>query len=58
MPGGHRAPPGGARPAAGEHRPWWRKLGWLVLIWAASVAALAVVAWLFRVAMQAVGMTA
>lgn len=26
---------------------WWRRVGWLVLIWAASVAALAVMALFF-----------
>ncbi|WP_271899501.1 DUF2474 family protein [Candidatus Phyllobacterium onerii] len=34
-----------------------RRLGWLVLIWAASVAALAVVAGLFRVLMSIAGLT-
>jgi len=28
--------------------PWWRRVGWLVLIWAASVAALGVVAAILR----------
>jgi hypothetical protein len=37
--------------------PWWKKLGWLVLIWAASVAALRVVAWLIRLLMHAAGLT-
>ncbi|MGZ5780716.1 MAG: DUF2474 domain-containing protein, partial [Burkholderiaceae bacterium] len=23
-----------------QHSPWWKKLGWLILIWSASVAAL------------------
>jgi len=35
---------------------WLSRVGWLVGIWAASVAALAVVAWLLRLAMQAAGM--
>ncbi|QEL64214.1 hypothetical protein OTERR_07380 [Oryzomicrobium terrae] len=35
--------------------PWGRRLGWLVLIWAASVATLAVAAWLLRLLMQAAG---
>lgn len=34
-----------------------RRLGWLVLIWAASVLALAVVAVLFRLMMNAAGLT-
>ncbi|WP_205478941.1 DUF2474 domain-containing protein [Sphingomonas arenae] len=28
--------------------PWWKKLGWLVLIWAASVAVLGAVAFVIR----------
>lgn len=42
-------------PAAPQSR-WWQRLGWLVLIWAASVAALAVVALGFRVLMRLAGM--
>jgi hypothetical protein len=37
---------------------WPQRLGWLVLIWMASVAALAIVAALFRVLMSAAGLTA
>lgn len=37
---------------------WWRRLGWLVLIWAASVAALAVVASALKRLMAAAGLTA
>lgn len=37
---------------------WWRRVGWLVFIWAASVAALAVAAGLFRLLMSAAGMSA
>ena len=37
-------------------RTWIARIGWLVLIWAASVAALGVVAWLLRLLMQAAGM--
>ncbi len=39
-------------------REWWKRLGWLVLIWAASVAALGVVAYGIRLIMNAVGLTA
>lgn len=35
---------------------WLRRLGWLVLIWSASVLALGAVALLVRVAMQAAGL--
>jgi hypothetical protein len=40
-----------------DERPWWKKLGWLILIWSASVVALAVVALLLKVLMRAAGMT-
>jgi hypothetical protein len=44
--------------AAGvQRKPWLRRVGWLILIWAASVAALAVVATLFRLMMHAAGLT-
>jgi Protein of unknown function (DUF2474) len=38
-------------------REWLRRLGWLVLIWLASVAALVVVAYGLRLLMRAVGMS-
>lgn len=38
-------------------RKWLRRFGWLVLIWGASVALLAVVAILFRVLMANVGLS-
>lgn len=38
-------------------RLWSNRIGWLLLIWVLSVAALAVVALLLRVAMRASGMT-
>lgn len=28
--------------------PWWKRLAWLVAIWAGSVAALGAVAWVIR----------
>lgn len=37
---------------------WLRRVGWLVLIWAGSIAALAVVALLFRFLMNLAGLTA
>lgn len=36
---------------------WWKKLGWLIGLWSASVAALAIVAWLLRLVMQVVGLS-
>jgi len=36
--------------------PLRKRLGWLVLIWAASVLALGAVAWLMRLLMNAVGL--
>jgi hypothetical protein len=37
---------------------WLRRVGWLVLIWAASILALGVVAGLFRMLMTLAGLTA
>lgn len=36
--------------------PLWRRLAWLALIWAGSVAALGLFAWLIRLFMLAAGM--
>lgn len=44
---------------AGTPQPnslWWKKLGWLVLIWATSVATLGVLAWSIRLLMHAAGL--
>lgn len=38
-------------------RRWWKRLGWLALIWAASVATLGALAYLLRILMNAVGLT-
>jgi hypothetical protein len=35
---------------------WVRRLGWMVALWLAGVAALWAVAWLLRVLMHAAGM--
>lgn len=35
----------------------WKRFGWMVLLWAASVAALGVVALIIRVLMHAAGLT-
>jgi hypothetical protein len=35
---------------------WSRRVGWMLLIWAASVIAMAVVAFAFRLAMSAAGL--
>ncbi|MDE4536274.1 DUF2474 domain-containing protein [Pseudomonas sp. ITEM 17296] len=37
-------------------QPMWRRLAWLVLIWAGSVAVLSLFAWLIRLFMMAAGM--
>ena len=47
----------GGDDGASRRRPWGRRLAWLVLIWSASVAALALVALLIKLVMRAVGMT-
>ena len=36
---------------------WWRRVAWLLAIWAASVAALGVVAWLLKGVMRWVGLS-
>lgn len=41
---------------AGQN-PWWKKLLWLAGLWAASVAALALVAYGMRLLMNAAGLT-
>ena len=35
---------------------WWKRLGWLIVIWSASVSALALAAWLMRLLMRSAGM--
>jgi hypothetical protein len=44
---------------APDHSParWGSRLGWLVLIWAASVLTLGVAAYAFRLVMRWVGLT-
>jgi hypothetical protein len=39
-------------------RTWSARIAWLVLIWAVSVAALLLAAWLLRLLMHGAGMTA
>ncbi|RDK10463.1 DUF2474 domain-containing protein [Cupriavidus lacunae] len=48
-----RSGPGTGKSAGNDS--WLRRVGWLVLIWAASVAALGVAAWVLRLIMQGVG---
>ena len=47
-----------AAPQSPQPRQWLRRIGWLVLIWAASVLGLGAVALLFRWLMSMAGMTA
>lgn len=37
---------------------WWKRLGWMLLIWALSVAVLGIVAYLLRRFMQLAGLAA
>jgi hypothetical protein len=43
---------------ARDRKPWGKRIAWLIGLWAASVAVLALVAYLLRWVMTAVGMTA
>lgn len=38
-------------------QPWWKKLGWLILLWAASVSTLGLVAYGIRLFMKTAGLT-
>lgn len=40
-----------------EKKPLWQRLGWLAVIWAGSVTALGIVAWLMRMFMAAAGLS-
>ena len=44
-------------PPTANAQIWLRRLGWLMLIWTASVLALGVVAGVFRVVMNLAGLT-
>jgi hypothetical protein len=46
-----------ARHAPGR-KPWGSRIAWMIGLWAASVGVLALVAYLLRWVMEAVGMTA
>lgn len=46
------------KPSSPPCRPWVRNVGWLVLLWTVSVAALAIVTLLLRILMNLAGMTA
>ncbi|MDA7085083.1 DUF2474 domain-containing protein [Pseudomonas sp. SA3-5] len=43
-------------PNVQEKKPFWQRLGWLLLIWSASVLALGAVAGLLRLFMTAAGL--
>jgi hypothetical protein len=45
------------RPRSESAPNWVHRLGWMILIWLASVLALGIVAMLFRVLMRAAGLT-
>ncbi|GAB7545066.1 DUF2474 domain-containing protein [Cupriavidus sp. CuC1] len=44
------------RPSDDPPRPWLKRVGWMVLIWVASVAALGVAALALRLLMRLAGM--
>lgn len=37
-------------------QPWWKRVGWLAIIWAGSILALFAVATVFKLLMTAAGM--
>lgn len=43
--------------SAPRGRLWWRRVGWLVLLWLAGVLTVGLIALLFRAVMAAVGLT-
>jgi hypothetical protein len=45
------------RSATETRNKWLRRVGWLVLIWTASVAVMGLAAFFFRLIMQANGLT-
>ena len=46
-----------ANPPSDAPKSWVKRIGWLVLIWTASVLALGAVAVLFRLVMNMAGLT-
>jgi hypothetical protein len=44
-------------PGSATAKPWLQRIGWMILIWAASVTALGVVALAFRLLMAMAGLT-
>ncbi|MBT3144855.1 DUF2474 domain-containing protein [Neptunomonas phycophila] len=44
-------------PDQAERPVWLKRVGWLVVIWSASVAGLGVIAWLLKFFMQAAGLS-
>ncbi|QOD90153.1 DUF2474 domain-containing protein [Lysobacter sp. CW239] len=43
------------RPSPSRH--WWKRIGWLAVIWLASVAGLTAVAYALKLLMRSAGMT-
>ncbi|CNH75734.1 Protein of uncharacterised function (DUF2474) [Yersinia pekkanenii] len=48
--------PSASPPSEPVKSPWWQKVGWMFLIWCASVLTLLAVSMLFRMMMTAAGM--
>lgn len=46
------------KPLTPQNNLWWKRVGWLALIWTVSVALLGLVAYLLRLFMNAAGLTA
>lgn len=47
----------GIQPGNNANRPWWIRVGWLVVIWSASVVVLGAIAFFIKIIMYSAGMS-
>lgn len=50
------APASAPSPETGTSRVWWRRFGWLIVLWLGGVGAVALIALVFRGVMGAIGL--